>query len=165
MILKSDAKFEEKLTLGSKNDIRNLVSFNASSSNSENLHFDILILSKVHYVWAKKSTEELCVITLKNDAKFEGELICSLKNDVGNLADFDITLEICTLMIFFWSKYTMFELKKYRGVIPHYTEDRCKRWRKNDSWFHKWHKEFGEFHQSFKNLKICTLRDFFVQSI
>ena len=28
MTLKSDAKFEEKLTLGSKNDMRNLVNFN-----------------------------------------------------------------------------------------------------------------------------------------
>ena len=41
MTLKSDAKFEEKLTLGSKNDIMNLVNFNASSSKSENFHFDI----------------------------------------------------------------------------------------------------------------------------
>ena len=44
MTLKSDAKFEEKLTLGSKNDIRNL---NASSGKSENLQFDGLLLSKV----------------------------------------------------------------------------------------------------------------------
>ena len=38
MTLKSDAKFEEKLTLGSKNDIRNLVNFNVSSDKSENRH-------------------------------------------------------------------------------------------------------------------------------
>ena len=50
MTLKSDAKFEEKLTLGSKNDMRNLVNFNARSDNSENLHFDMLLLSKVYYV-------------------------------------------------------------------------------------------------------------------
>ena len=50
MTLKSDAKFEEKLTLGSKNDMRNLVKFNANSGKSENLHFDILLLSKVYYV-------------------------------------------------------------------------------------------------------------------
>ena len=48
MILKSDAKFEEKLTLGSKNS-RNLVNFNASSGKSENLHFDVLLLLKVCY--------------------------------------------------------------------------------------------------------------------
>ena len=31
MTLKSDEKFEEKLTFGSKNDTRNLVNFNESS--------------------------------------------------------------------------------------------------------------------------------------
>ena len=49
----------------------------------------------------KKCTEELCVTTLKNDAKFEEELTCALKNDVRNLANFDATLKICTLMGFF----------------------------------------------------------------
>ena len=50
MTLKSDAKFEEKLTLGSKNDMRNLVNFNANSGKSENLHFDMLLLLKVYYI-------------------------------------------------------------------------------------------------------------------
>ena len=80
MTLESDVKFEEKLTLGSKNDMRNLVKFNANSGKSENLHFDILLLSKVYYVWAKNNTEELCVITLKNDPKFKEELTFCLKN-------------------------------------------------------------------------------------
>ena len=39
MTMKSGAKFEEKLTIDSKNDMRNLAHFNASSSKSENLHF------------------------------------------------------------------------------------------------------------------------------
>ena len=50
MTLKSDAKFEEKLTIGSKNDMRNSVNFNASSGKSENLHFHVLLLSKVYHV-------------------------------------------------------------------------------------------------------------------
>ena len=54
MTLKSDVKFEEKLTLGSKNDMRNLVNFNASSGKSENLHFDLLLLSIAYKVLAKK---------------------------------------------------------------------------------------------------------------
>ena len=49
MKMKSDAMFEEKLTLGSKNDIRNLVNFNASSSKSENLHFNVLFVN-IYYV-------------------------------------------------------------------------------------------------------------------
>ena len=44
MTLKSDAKSEEKLTLGSKDDMRNLVNFNASSGKSENLYFVGLFL-------------------------------------------------------------------------------------------------------------------------
>ena len=51
---KIDAKFEEKLTLGSKTYMRNLVNFYANSSKSESSHSDVLILSKVYYVWAKK---------------------------------------------------------------------------------------------------------------
>ena len=47
--LKSEANFEEK-TLRYKNDMRNLVSFNVNSDTSENLNFDVLLLSKVYYV-------------------------------------------------------------------------------------------------------------------
>ena len=57
MTLKSDAKFEEKLTLSSKNDMKNLVSFNVSSGKSENLHFDVLLLSIAYKVSAKKVQE------------------------------------------------------------------------------------------------------------
>ena len=44
MTEESDAKFEERLGLGFKNDMTNLVDFNASSGKSENLHFDLLLL-------------------------------------------------------------------------------------------------------------------------
>ena len=52
MTLKSDAKFEEKLTLNSKNGMRNLVNFNASSDKSGNLHIHVLLLSIAHKVSA-----------------------------------------------------------------------------------------------------------------
>ena len=55
MTLRSDAKFEEKLTLVSKIDMRNLVDFNGSSGKYENLHFDVLLLSEVYFVEAKKN--------------------------------------------------------------------------------------------------------------
>ena len=35
-----------------------------------------------------KSTEELCVMTMKNDAKFEEELTCQFKIDMRNLVNF-----------------------------------------------------------------------------
>ena len=34
-------------------------------------------------------TEELCIITLKNDEKFEEELTCRFKIDIPNLTNFD----------------------------------------------------------------------------
>ena len=55
MTLKSDAKFEEKLTLGSKNDMRNLVNSDTGKGKSENLHFDaVLLLSTAYKISAEK---------------------------------------------------------------------------------------------------------------
>ena len=39
-----------------------------------------------------KFTEELCVMTMKNDAKFEEELTC-FKIDMRNLTNFDPTTQ------------------------------------------------------------------------
>ena len=44
MTLNSDPSFEEKLIFCLENDMRNLVNFGASSGQSENLHFDGLLL-------------------------------------------------------------------------------------------------------------------------
>ena len=50
MTLKSDAKFEEKLILGSKNDMKHLMNFDVSRGKSENLHFGVLLLSIAYKV-------------------------------------------------------------------------------------------------------------------
>ena len=54
MTMMSNAKFEEKLALGSKNDMTNLVNFNMSSGKFENLHFNVLLLLIAYKVSAKK---------------------------------------------------------------------------------------------------------------
>ena len=54
MILEIDAKFEEKLALDFKNDMKNLVNSNASGGKSENLHFDMVLFSTACKVSAKK---------------------------------------------------------------------------------------------------------------
>ena len=54
MTLKSDAKFEEKLTFGSKNGMSNLVAFNLNSNNFEKFPFDKLLFSIAYKVSAKK---------------------------------------------------------------------------------------------------------------
>ena len=58
MTLKSDAKFEEKLTLGSKNDMKNLVHFNATSGKSESLHFDVVLLLSIACKVSAKNVQE-----------------------------------------------------------------------------------------------------------
>ena len=47
MKLKSDAKFEEKLTCGLENDMRNLANFHQSTWMCQNWDFDEILLSKV----------------------------------------------------------------------------------------------------------------------
>ena len=42
-----------KMTLSSKNKMRNLLNFNAGSGKSENCHFDVLLLSIAYKVSAK----------------------------------------------------------------------------------------------------------------
>ena len=73
--------------------------------------------------------------------------------------------QICTLIGSFCWKYIKFQLKKYRGVMSHDTEEWCKIWRKTDLLFKKW-QEFGEFwseHSSLQKLH-CDLY-LFVQII
>ena len=50
--------------------------------------------------------------------------------------------KILILMGSLWAKYMLFELKKYRGVILHETEEGYKIWRGIDPLFQNWHKEF-----------------------
>ena len=54
-----------------------------------------------------------------------------------------------------WAKYLMFDLKKYREVIFHYTEGWCKIWRKTDLRFRKWHEEYDKFPS--EQLKVSKL--------
>ena len=50
MTLKSDTKFEEKLTCGLENDMRNLADVHQSTRKSQNWDFDGILLSKVENV-------------------------------------------------------------------------------------------------------------------
>ena len=83
MALDCDAKFEEKLTCGLENDMRNMINFR---SNLKSQNWDLIQSRKSMKL---KSTEELCVMKMKNDAKFEEELTCHFKMDMRNLMNFD----------------------------------------------------------------------------
>ena len=94
-----------------------------------------------------KFTEKLSVMTMKNDAKFEEKLACHFKIEMRNLMNFSTSTltEIFLLMCSFWAKYTLFELKKYIGVIFHDTEEGYKIWRGIELLFQNWHKKFDKF--------------------
>ena len=55
MTLKSDAKFEEKLTCGLENDTRNIVNFHQSTWKSHNWDFDGILYPEVENLWAQNS--------------------------------------------------------------------------------------------------------------
>ena len=50
MMLESDAKFEEKVTCGLENDMKNLANFHQSTQKSPNWDFYWVLLSKVENV-------------------------------------------------------------------------------------------------------------------
>ena len=67
--------------------------------------------------------------------------------------------KIFTLMGSFWAKYILLELKKYREVIFHETEEWYKIWRGMGLLFQNWHKEFDRFWpEHSKDSKIFTLK-------
>ena len=102
-----------------------------------------------------KLTEELCVRTMKYDAKREKKLTCCFNTDLKSLNKFWLehskVSKTCTLMWPFWPSYIiMFELKKYRGIIFDSIEYWCKIWRKTDLCFQKRHEEFSKISQAEK---------------
>ena len=88
------------------------------------MDLDRLLPLKVYKILAKKSTEELCLMTLTINAKFEKKLICCFKND-KNLVNFDPSTQksLYTLIGPFHEKYVMFDLKNYRVVIFYETRE------------------------------------------
>ena len=76
--------------------------FDCSRKISRNLYFDMLLLLKVYKILAKKIyTEELCLMTLKIDTKFEEKLICCFKNG-RNLVNFDPSTWSLKNVDFYW---------------------------------------------------------------
>ena len=86
-VKKNDTKIEEELTCHWKIDIRNLTNFDPSTQKCNKF---VLVgpLWPKYIMFELKSTKELSFMTLKSNAKFEGKLICGLKNDMTNLANF-----------------------------------------------------------------------------
>ena len=75
---------------------------------------------------SQKVAEDLCVITLKSDAKCEEELTCVLKIDIGHLMNTTGTLKnlkiCCSLRSCFSKVYNVWAKKLYRR---HDTDELC----------------------------------------
>ena len=60
-----------------------------------------------------KFTGELCVMTVKKDAKYEEKLTCQFKIDMRNLTNFDPSIQKTQKFNeLLWTKFITFELKK-----------------------------------------------------
>ena len=98
---------------------------------------------------------------LKRDTKLGEELTCCFKIGKRNFTNFNLSTQVSkifTLIGSFWANYVLFELKKYRGVIFHETEEGYKIWRGIDLLFQNWRKEFDKFWpEHSKASKIFTL--------
>ena len=103
-----------------------------------------------------KFTEEICVLCLDNRkrCKIWREIDLQFQNWYEEFDDFwpehSKVSKICALMGSFWSKYIMFELKKYGRVMFDDTENWCNIWRKTDLCFQNWQEEFGKLSQAEK---------------
>ena len=114
--------------------------------------------------WVK--IHQISYAMFETTSQFFFKLICCFKND-KEFGEFcpkcSKISKSCTLIGSFCEKYIIFDLKKYRGVTFHDTQEWCKNAKTGLS-FEKWHEEFGEF--SLEHLKMSKMRlwrDPFVQ--
>ena len=66
--------------------------------------------------------------------------------------------KVFTLMSSLWAKYILFELKKFRGVMFHETEEGYKIWRGIDFLFQNWHKNFDKMWPSARKSKKFSFK-------
>ena len=99
----------------------------------KHFHFNGLLLSKVYILWAKKY-RGIVFHETADRYKTWGGINLSFQNWHEKFEK--IWLEhskkfskIFILMISFWAKYILYELRKYRRHIFHETEERLKIWR------------------------------------
>ena len=116
--------------------------FDCSRKISPNLYFDRLL--KVYKILAKKyrgvishDPEDWCKIWRKTDLLFQKW------QEFGEIwPEHSKVSKTCTFICSYCAKYLMFDLKKYRGVIFHNTEEKLTCGLENDM------RNMANFHQS-----------------
>ena len=120
-----------------KNDVRNLLNFFGNSRKSENLHFNGLFSPIAYKVSAKKVQKSISYDTDERSKLWRKTNFFFLKNEMKSLVNFNMSsgeshnLHFHGLLV---SKVSNFWAKKVRRSCV----------LKNELWFQKWHKEFGE---------------------
>ena len=86
----SDVKFEEKLTFGSKNDMRISVNFNASSGKSGNLHL-MYYFCQWYIKFQPKKYRRIISHDTEKRSKPGKKLTFYLKKDMRDLVNFNLS--------------------------------------------------------------------------
>ena len=130
-----------KIWRGIKLSFQNWHKVTRALESLKNFHFNGVLMSKVYIVWVKNlqrnnhETEEGFKIWRGIELSFQNwhkefDKIWPKHSKVS---------KIFILMGSFWAKYILFELKKYREIIFHETEEGYKIWRVIDFSFQNWH--------------------------
>ena len=89
MTLECDAKFEKKTDLWFGKSYEEFGKFSPEHTKFLKLGLSLDPFMESRKCISLKLKGELCMMTMKNDAKFEIELICHFKIDIRNLVNFD----------------------------------------------------------------------------
>ena len=120
-MLESDTKFGKKNDLWFENWHEEFGKFSPEHTKVAKLGLLLGPFNQSRKCRSLKFTRVLCVTKMKNGTKFEKKLTCLFQIDMSNLTNFDASTQkiskIWTLMGFFWPKYIMFKLRKYRRVM------------------------------------------------
>ena len=123
MTLKSDAKFEEKVTCGLENDKEfGKISTEHSKISKLELWWNLFVrashLQRSYMSWQWRMIQKL---------KRNWHVVLKLTWGIWRIFTRALeSLKNRVLMGSLWPKYIMFELKKCKGVILHPTEEWCK---------------------------------------
>ena len=137
--------------------------FDCSREISPDLYFDRFLLLKVCKTSAKKSIEELCLITLRNE-EFEEKVVCCFKND-KNLVNFNLRPRNSQNFHFYWLLLCKVYNVWHKKVQWSYLSWVMQNLKKTDLCFGKWHEKYGKCSpQHLKVLKLGFWLDPFIQS-
>ena len=154
--MKNDAKFEEEF-------ISNLTwgiwwILTRALESLKNFHFNVLLLSKVYIVWAKKVPKSYLSWNWIGIQNLERNrlVVSRLAKGIWQI----LTWALESLKNFHFHGlllHILFELKKYRGVISQDIAEWCRIWRKTDLLLRKWHEEFGKYSPEYSKVSKLEL--------